>query len=310
MDTQHRAYALLLRVLRWSMLPGLIFALYLAYRWAEPAPTSSLPFQTSFNSTVTMRLEEAPFIGYANGRKSWSVWAKRIDLERLPGASFSTVQSATLVDIRDGALYTLPDTPAPPAASANASAAPSGTVNVKPAATFRARRGRYALQNLEPTPAHLTLNYNVQWQFKLTEDVDFRMQNGDRLQADSLTILELTNKRTGRPERRILCESGAKVTHKEVSMRANSARYDPAERLVECLGGVRGTFKNGTVQSERAFWSLNEQIVRCPETATGVVDGMAFRAEGLVIDMKHRTLRANRVRARFRMESRETFRLR
>jgi hypothetical protein len=127
--------------------------------------------------------------------------------------------------------------------------------------------------------------------------VDFRTKNGDRLQAEALTVVELMNRRTGRKERRILAETGVTVTGKNFTIRANQARYDPESRIVECLGGVRGTFPNGTAQAERAFWSLKEQTAHFPETTTGTARGMAFTTTDLVIDLKRRTLSARRAQA-------------
>lgn len=302
------------RGLRWllatALLIGGFYAVYRLYRWAEPSPGAFGPFPNTAGTIVTMRMENAPFEGYTQGHKSWSVWAKRLDFERLSGSSFSSIQSISITDIREGKLFKVPDTPAvSPSAPASKQDSSPVTHAASPTATFRARQGRYAINNLEPLPPDLLMSYTVQWQFKLLDDVDFRTRDGDELHADSMTILEMNNRRTGRLERRILCEKGATIRRKDTKIIANQMRYNPDERLVECLGGVRGTFKNGTVQTERAFWSLNEQVLRCPDKVSGVVDAGTFEADSLIIDQKRGLRRANGFHIRFRNREEDSLRL-
>jgi hypothetical protein len=309
-----------LRALGWTALLGLSVGLFFAYRWAGSVTLPVAPSLESGGPQVMMRLEGAPFTSYVNGRKTWSLWAGRIDLERLPGSALANLQRATLTDIRNGKLYAAPPNGAaiPPVTPASATEFPAlrlstGSPNLAPtatpdspddlpAATFRANSGLYALGTLEPPPAEIAPLYDVQWQFKLKGGVEFKTQAGDRLRSDSLILLEMISRRTHRTERRILCDQGAKVDLKDVQVQANRVRYDPAERTVECLGGVRGTFKGGVMQAERLFWSLKDQVLRCPETATGTYHGMPFTWEGLTVDLKRRVLTANRVHGQIRIE--------
>jgi hypothetical protein len=278
----------------WALLAGLVFGFYLAYRWAEPSQNGAYSAVSSGSATnVTMRLENAPFTGYSQGHKTWALWAGRIDLERIPGGAMSNIQVATLTDIRDGKLYQRPASP-----SAAETSAPDDPVS----ATFHARQGRYTIGTVDPAPFELTTLYTIQWQFRLTGNVEFRTSNGDHFQTESLTVIEMTDRRTHRTERRIFCDSGVQVTLRDAHLIANRARYDPGERVVDCLGGVRGTFKEGRVQAERVFWALRENVLRCPETSTGGIRGQGFLAEGLTMDIRQRRLRANHVRLQMRME--------
>jgi hypothetical protein len=310
-----RASRLIKRVLGWAILPAVVIPLYLLYRWAGSPSTDATLVHTVGGSTLTVRLENAPFTGYADGHKSWSLWARTIDLERPPDSSLANIQSALLTDIRDGILYKPPTgatasapkggtalrTP-PMGAAPNSEDTDSSAPVGPPAATFQARQGRYTIGMADSIPPDLALNYNLKWQFKLTGSVDLRTSAGDRLQSPSLAILDLRNRRTRRPERRMICDEGAEITLDKIHLHANQMRYDPTERTVECLGGVRGALKDGVVQAERLFWSLKDQVIRCPETATGVMKGIPFTAEGMTIDMKHRVSHANHISIQLRRE--------
>jgi hypothetical protein len=306
------------RAAAWAMLPALAVGFFFAYRWAErQRATPTFRPLVMGASGVTVRLENAPFQGYTNGRLAWTLRAEQIDVQRVPGGSLASVANATLTGIRDGALYEIPAEvrPALEAASAPASSpeprskTPSSKVTplfattrpkTPPAATFQARQGFYTLGETEPLPPNLSTLYTVQWRFKLVGNVDFLTRTGERLRADTLTILELMHRRTWRAERRILCETGVRVTSKNVEALSNRAEYFPKSRTVECTGGVRGTSKDATVQAERLFWFLGEETIHYPETVNGTVRGTPFMAEGLVIDLKHNTMRANRARLELR----------
>lgn len=276
-------------MLGWGALTAFALGMYLLYRWAGHSPTDSMPPFVATSTSAAFRLESATFTGESDGRKTWSVWARQIDVERMPGSALSSIQGATLTDIRNGVLYKAPSKDSAAAVTISNDGLPTGP----PAATFRAQHGRYALGNLEPVANELDLLYSVRWQLKLTGSVDLRTAAGDHLQSDALTILEMTNRRTGRLERRVVCDNGVQITLKDAQIHANQARYDPAGRTVECLGGVRGVHKDGTVQADSLFWSLKDQIIRCPETASGVFRGMAGVWTGLTLDLKHRRLQAN-----------------
>jgi hypothetical protein len=302
-DRRQHAARIFLRLSGIVALVGLVGGTYLVYRWAEPNPNAFRALGMSANTPdLAMRMDKTSYASYFGGAKSWAIWAERIDLLRPPGTvGLAALQHADLINIRDGKLFDLPDGQkaggiagrnahgphlagtAPPNAVGNA-------VDARPVAVFAARQGHYSTGFPLSTPPELQLNYRVQWQFQLVGDVRFRTRDGDRLTAPSLTMLQLINLRTNRPERRILCDEGVQVNVNKARIQANSVRYDPAARQVECLGGVRGVFPtshgNDTVQAERLFWSLNERAIRCPETASGTLNGLPFTAEGLNIDMK------------------------
>lgn len=285
---------------------ALLLAAFLAYRWAEPSPTALSNAHTLGGGNATIRLEDTPFAGYVNGARSWSLHAGQVDLLRLPNATLSSIQSASILNIRDGALYDPPrDVPSGTGALANqtmdasAPAANSGPI----AATFHAKQGRYSVGMMEAAPADLEMLYTVQWQFKLFGDVVFRTRAKDEIAAPAMTIYNLVSRRTGKPEQRVICEQGGRMTHQGVQVNANTIRFNPKDRTVECLSGVRGTYKHGNVQAERVFWSLNDEVLRCPESATGTLQGMPFLAEGLTLDLRHHKHHANHMHVQINLGS-------
>jgi hypothetical protein len=295
------------RGLTWSGFAALTVSAYFAYRWAEPSPDALRAVSTGgTGNSATIRLDDTPFAGYLNGARTWSLHAGQVNILRLPNTSLTNVQSASIVDIRDGALYDPPRAASPGATpvathvmEAGAPAANSGPIS----ATFHAKTGRYSAGMLEAAPADLEMLYTVQWQFKLSGDVVFRTRAKDQLSAPSMTIYTLVNRRTGKPEQRIICDQGGKMTHQGVGLTANTIRFNPKDRTVECLSGVRGTFKSGNVQAERVFWSLDDETLRCPETAAGTVQGMPFIALGLTLDVKHRKHHAKHIHLDINLES-------
>jgi hypothetical protein len=280
--------------------------LYFAYRWAEPVPATA-PRVRPHNlgrGGVLLTLQNAPFFGYANGRVTWTLNAALIQLQPLQGSGLANVSSATLTDIRKGALYELPSElsadktqkPNNGAGEIPSTVADAARLAGKPAATFSAKQGKYTLGGAEPLSGDLAVYYFPQWQFRLSGGVTFQSSSGDVLTADSLTILELRHKQTQKLERRILCETGGKIRSKNAQFQANSARYDPQTRTVECLNGVRGTFQGGSVQTERLYWSLKEQTVDCPETTSGTLRETPFTAENLRLNLKDGTSEARHIR--------------
>lgn len=284
---------------------GLVGSLILLYRWAEPSRTAASSSVEGSHTSVAIRMENADYANYVQGRKTWAVRVQAIDLQRLPGSPLADIQAADMTGIHDGSLYAPSREAEAPLTS---TPEPLGDFG-QPEATFRAQRGRYTAGAFQTPPAELTSLYNLEWQLKLMNNVHYVTRAGDRLTTDLLTILQLTDRRTRRKEQRILCDEGATMTHKDASLKANQIRYSPATREVECLGGVRGTFKEGVVQTERAFWSVKEQMLRCPDTATGVIRGMPFTAEGITIDLKQRKIHANRGSVELRTEDTGVLRL-
>ena len=164
-------------------------------------------------------------------------------------------------------------------ASADANAGPV-------TATFSAQHGRYVVGNTDGLPPDLLIAYSVQWQFRLTGDVKIRTREGYELNAPTIVILELYNRRTLKTERQMLCEQGATVRAKGASMQANQARYNDAAQTIECLGGVRGVMQKDSVQADSMLWSLKDDVIRCPENASGVWQGAPFTAVNLTLDVK------------------------
>ena len=78
------------RVLRqafaWLLAAAFCGGVYRVYRWAEPSPASiAAILSPSPVSNVSLELEDAAFENFADGKKNWSLWAKRIALERQTG---------------------------------------------------------------------------------------------------------------------------------------------------------------------------------------------------------------------------------
>ena len=275
----------LLRLLRGAILPLFGLGVFLTYRWADRAPSPPDPVvRNSSGRVVVVRLDNAPFTAYAEGRKTWSLHAAQIDLERLPGAAFANIESASLTDIKQGILYRLPASPAP-------SASPHESIV---AARFSARSGRYTQGRNETLTPDLALVFTLRWQFRLEGDVLFKTTSGDELKAASLTILEMTNRRTGKLERRIVCDQGAALQTKGVHLQSNQLRFNPADRTVECLGGAYATFSGGSAQSESAYWSPQNQTLTCPGAVSGAMQGLPFQAMNVVADIRRRQIHANR----------------
>jgi len=315
MSESHPIRRLLRRVSGYLLVAGAVGAITLVVRWADPTPSLPTPVGTAGTGKVLFRLENAPFTAYSGGHKAWSLFARSVDLEHPLGASFSTLQSATLTDIRDGALYpaspndTGPLTLSSPSANAPLAPAPASDTLGPPLATFHAGQGRYILGTNEPVSPDIQLLYTVRSQFKLTGKVDIQARSGDHLQSEALTILDLVNRRTGKSEQRIVCDSGAMITLKGAHIHANQMRYDPRERVVECLGGVRGAFKSGAVQTERAFWSLKDNVIRCPDTAAGTQEDNLFQGEGITLDLNHHKYYANHMTLSYRIRQGDDFSL-
>lgn len=280
----------LLPYLGWCFSLLFIATVFIVYRWAEPSPAILRGAHSVGGGTATVRLLDTPFAGYMNGERTWSIHAGQVDLLRLPNAALTNIQSAQVLDITNGALYDPPLNPAHSVHTTSVHLMEAGAKTVDKArigATFSAKHGRYSLGMLQLAPPDIEMLYNVQWQFRLMGDVVFRTRTGDQLTAPSLTIYSLTSRKSGKLEQRVLCDEGAKMTHRGIAITANSMRYSPKDRTVECLSGVRGTFKAGNVQAERVFWSLDDEVLRCPESASGTVKNIEFVCQGLTLDVKN-----------------------
>ncbi len=313
----------------WILLIGGLAGTVAIYRWAEPSSPPIASIQNASGTNVAIRLENAPFVGHSNGFKTWSLQAGKIELERLPGGSLSNIESIDLTDIRDGLLFPAPpppkaipgtSTPSLPGPDAPAATLPKETeINrITPEsetsygpwnAQFHAKHGHYRSGLLTVLPPELAPLYRLQSEFRLSGGVDFLTREGDHFQAQSITILDLLSKQANRSERRVMCDDGMKVSRKDAQVSANQARFDTTSRTVECLGGARAVIPDGTLQAERMYWSLDAQVLRCPETTTGVLEGIPFTAEGLVVDMKNHRAHANHIRLELRNEVQGKFHL-
>ena len=278
----------------WLLAGGFGFGVYSVYRWAEPSPASLAAAMSSAPANpINLELEEASFENYADGRKNWALLAGRIILERPPnGGAANSLQSAEIVDIRDGKLYggvasghnqkvVAPMTALPSLmtqASVDSSAGP-------PTATFSAQHGYYSVNNAAGIPSDMLLSYTVQWQFRLLGDVKIRTREGYRLNAPAITIVELFHRRTGRLERQMLCDQGARVVAKGANLLANRARYSDSAQTVECLGGVRGALGKDSVQAETMYWSLKQNTLRCPDSVSGLWQNTNYTAQDVLIDV-------------------------
>ena len=275
----------LLRFLRVSILPLFGLGVFLTYRWAERSPAPPEPIiRNASGRVVVVRLENAPFTAYAEGRKTWSLHAAQMDLERLPAAAFSSIESASLTDVTQGILYRLP-------ASLSPSASPKESII---AARFSARSGRYAQGRSETLTPDLALVFTLRWQFRLEGDAQFQTTDGDELKAPSVTILEMTNRRTGKLERRVVCDQGATIQTKGVHLQSNQLRFNPSDRTVECLGGAYAVFSGGSAQSESAYWSPQNQTLTCPGAVSGTMQGLPFQAVNVVADIRRKQIHASR----------------
>ena len=295
-----------MRVLIWCGSIAIPIVIFRAYRWAEPTAAMLSYGQHPGTGSASLQLRDTPFAGYVGGARAWSIHAGQVDIQRVPNTSLTNIQTASILDIRDGNLYDPPNKllPVTGAVTANVMEASGPAANSGPiAATFRAKEGHYSVGAADAAPPDLQMLYTVQWQLRLVGDVFFRTRAKDELAAPSMTIYNLVNRRTGRPEQRILCDQGAKMNHLGVQVTANSIRFNPKDRTVDCLSGVRATYKAGSVQAERVYWSMNDETLRCPETATGTIQGMPFSAANITMDLKHRIHHGNDLRIQLKPES-------
>ncbi|MBC7527682.1 MAG: hypothetical protein H7308_09030 [Chthonomonadaceae bacterium] len=294
------------RTLPWLFFFLIVIAVYYAYLWADRPTGSSNPFFFASNKNkVSLRIDNGTFRASTEGRFVWEISAKSVEVERVPGASVSEVQIATLVGIKDGKLYNLPpeltgDKPR----NSNVTKAPStdspNTLFEKPGITFRADNGHYALNDATPLPPELSLLYRAKWQLSLSGNVEIKTSLGDKLNAPTLLILELERARDRKIERRMICSTGATLTldrgkGKSGTIKANVLRFNPDERTVEGMNGVSATFKGGTAQTEHLYYSLKDEVMLLPENSSGTYNGLGFIAQDLMIDLKQEKRKAKHI---------------
>src|SRR4051812_42523318 len=94
----------LMRMLTWCGIVAVLAATFLLYRWAEPTPAMLARGRSPGGANASIRLRNAPFAGYVSGARSWSLHAGQVDILRLPNASLTNIQSASILDIQDGLL--------------------------------------------------------------------------------------------------------------------------------------------------------------------------------------------------------------
>ncbi len=309
----------------WLAGTAVLFGIYRVYRWAEPSSSSiAAVLSPSAVSNVSLELEEATFENYAEGKKNWSLWARRIAIERQNGGVPNSLQAATIDDIRDGKLFSSPlgktkdeggrmkdevnshsslrvqpsvlsqptTNHQPPATSQSGSDSDPGL----PAATFSAQHGRYLVGSAEGLPTEMQFTYSVQWQFQLTGDVKIRTREGHQFHAPAILILELYNRKTGKAERHMLCNQGGEIKAKGATVQANQARYDEKNQTVECLGGVHAQLQQDSVQGEHFYWALKDNALRSPDQVSGVWQGCAYTASDILIDATQQVYQGKRFR--------------
>jgi hypothetical protein len=299
------------KLLRWLVPVAIIGAVAGLYKWSEPSKTVSGQFVHGASVGVSIHLENAPFAAYSGGRKTWSLWAKGIDLEHPQFAGPGSFQSAALTDIRDGILFsvspTLHESNIPLTSTPQGLLQPSRTDPSQPSAAdpeaavkFHAASGHYYVGTIQPLPGDLNINYSARWQLRLSGGVAIATRDGNSLHTESLTMMELTNIKTHAIEQRLECDSGATVSRKGVSITANRLRYSLSDHTVDLLDGVSGSFKEGNIQSQRVFWSLNDDTVQAPDPSTGILNGNDFSAQSIMLDLKNGLQAANHGRIYFR----------
>jgi len=284
------------RMLPWLTPTVIVCSIAGLYRWSEPRRSVPTEFANRASAGVGIHLENAPFAAYSGGRKTWSLWAKSIDLEHSPNASAGSIQSASLTDIRSGVLYSssptgsnlpLTSTPQPGPLLSRVSSSDVDTPSGPPAVKFHAGSGHYYIGSAQPLPGDLNSTYTARWQLQLSGGVAVETRDGNSLHTESLTIMELTNLKTHLAEQRLECDSGATVSRRGVKITSNRLRYSLNDHTVELLDGVRGTFKEGSIQSQRTFWSLNDDVVQIPDSSTGILNGSEFGAQSITLDLKN-----------------------
>lgn len=289
------------RRLSWIAVPLVVgIVSYRAMRWAEAPRGISPPPASSDARNFTMRLEGGSYVNYVDGRKAWSVAADRIDLDRSPGTSLTSLQGATLTALHDGRLFEL--RPGAGVESGSVALGFGASAREQVVASFSALHGRYSVGPTESAPPDITSNYAVEWQLKLMDDVRVVTKAGDKIMADSFRIVEIMNRQSGLRERRMYCEAGMRASHGATSIIANQARFAPNDRVLDCQGGVRLLSKRDSVQADRLFWSFKDETARCPEVATGVLGGMAFSATNLALDLKRHHSSASRIQLQLRSD--------
>src|SRR5580658_9310006 len=97
--------AILRKSFPWLLPAGIVGSIFGLYRWSEPPHIIPNSISSRGSTTVSIHLDNVPFAAFAGGHKVWSLWAGRIDLEHSPYSTATSIQSATLTDIRDGILY-------------------------------------------------------------------------------------------------------------------------------------------------------------------------------------------------------------
>ncbi|MCX6380533.1 MAG: hypothetical protein NT023_13840 [Armatimonadetes bacterium] len=270
----------------WVTLMGVLSAFFLVYRWAIYYKLP-LPSFLGGDQRPLIRLENATFTATVDSRSTWSLHAKVIEFDRQPGAALSNIRSANITQISDGMLYSLPT----PSVQSSSDKMPLS----KKVATFYADKGEYTLGQQGDLPYDLALLYTLKWKFIMSGSVGFKTDSGIEMKTPHLILMELQQSGKPRLEQRILCNQGASFTHKEVTLYANSTRFNLSEQLIECVDGVRATFKEGTIQTDKMYWSVRSQQLYCPGTVTGRWHEIPFIAENMTIDLKNRDYMARHI---------------
>ncbi len=279
----------------WIVSAAVVCTLAVAYHFAEPIHSPGNMFNTA-GVHAGIHLENVPFVAYSGQRRAWSLKAKSVDITHSQYSSAATIQSALITSITDGLLF--PSDPngndglLPITAQTTDTAGHAKPGKDTPLLTFKAQTGHYFVGSTHPLPPDLAANYTCRWQLQLEGGVAIRTRDGDELKTERLTILGITGISNHKEEQRLECDAGALLSRKDVSINANRLRYALEDHTVELLNGVRLVFKSGTVQSERTFWALHENVIRIPDRCSGTLNGSAFSAAMLTLDLKNETSKA------------------
>jgi hypothetical protein len=267
----------------WSAFFAFFLMVFFTYRWAvRPLPR---PKNNGFDSSQpVMRLENAAFESLIGERRSWSLSARSIDFQKLPGGALSSVRKATIEAIKEGKLYEVLEPEKTP------------KQQHEPTATFSAEHGDYQTEATSALPYDLALLFSIKWRFHLTGNVRLVTRSGAVITAPTLTILELKSNTNGKIEQRILCNDSAKITTKQVALNANKIRMNPSDKVIEGTEGVRAEYNKNTFQTDRIFWTVKEEQLFCPNTVSGVWSKMGFTADNITLDLKQKILRSPHIR--------------
>ena len=265
---------------------GASLCLFFGYKvtnWVfKTSETELVPRGSLVNDNVVSTLEGVTSTRNENGHKRWEFKAKKIEVEKVPGGSISSVRSSTVTALTDGKLY-----------------ADDG----KFLASFSGRHAEIELQTVSDIPQEIRSQYTVQWQIKLTDTVKLVNAAGDNISTDSLAILNTTSKQTGMKSIRVIWEKGGVFRSGKLGIRVNRADYDPEQGILSCSEGVIASHPQFNVQSQRAYWFSKQGELHLPDRTDGSYGGMPISGVGVIINPEKGTIKGQNCKLRVSPES-------